>query len=431
MAGADSPIQPLELKCPECKNPNKRYTHNQSRYYGCPACNSWFALKPDGSLQRDRSVEKKAILRNDPLLPGVPVTFNEIKYIIVSRAVKADKSAKEYTWREYGLFHPLHGYAWLSEYDGHWLLLKETKKQSEKISSTEMNFNGTPFFLYQKYKSATLSAIGEFPSNALKESISYYEFIAPPQMISCESAKSYNKYFLGESILREEVAAAAGVDKSALPPQSGVGAAQVRKSGFTHRSLVILSAIMIGFLIAVHLMAVSNAKEKTVVSMSQTFADSALGITVASPPFVLTGRTSNLKFEYSSDIYNNWAEAEIMLINDKTNETRGLSIGSEYYAGVDDEGSWSEGSTLDDRILSSVEPGTYHINVKQTKGVSGTGGNHFSLEVKHDVPVDSNFFIMVIIVALFPLISWIRRRQFEKSRWMNSDYSPFDSVFDE
>lgn len=431
MAGTDLPIQPLEERCPECKTPIKRYTHKQSRYYGCTACNSWFQIKPDGSFLRDRSIAKRATLLKDPLLPGVSITFNGIKYIIVSRAVKADKSAMEYQWREYELFHPLHGYAWLSEYDGHWILLKETKKQPEKISSTLMEFESESFLLFQKYKSATLSAIGEFHSNAMKESVRCYEFIAPPRMLSCENSKSYNKYLLGESILREDVAKAAGVDKSALPRQHGVGATQVRKSNYTHRSLVILSAFVIGLLIMIHLVAVSNAQERTVVNMNHTFADSALGLTIASPPFVLTGGTSNLQFDYSSDVGNNWAEADIMLINDKTNETRGLSIGVEYYSGYDDEGSWSEGSGRTDKILSRVEPGTYHVNVKQMKGATGTGGNYFALEVKHDVPVDSNFFIMVLIIGLFPVISWIRNRQFEKRRWMNSDYSPFFTEDDE
>lgn len=171
--------------------------------------------------------------------------------------------------------------------------------------------------------------------------------------------------------------------------------------------------------------------DKTVVNMSRFVPDSLMGTTIASEPFSLQGRTSNLSFDYYSDVSNTWAEAEIMLVNDQTNETRGLSIGSEHYSGYDDEGSWSEGDPRDVRILSSVAPGTYHLNVKHTKSTGGSGGNNFSVEVKHDVPVDSNFFIIAFLIGLVPAFSWIRRRQFEKSRWMNSDYSPFYNREDE
>jgi hypothetical protein len=430
MAGTDLPIQPVQQECPECKATIKRYTHNQSRYFGCVNCSSWLQIKPDGSLQRDRSVEKKTRLEKYPLQPGMPITFNEIKYIIISRAVKADKSAMEYQWREYGLFHPLHGYAWLSEYDGHWLLLKETDRIPEKVSSSEITFDQKTFRLYQKYRTATISAAGEFPSNVLKENVRYYEYISPPYLLSNESAKSLRNWFLGESIFPDDVAKAAGIDKIALPYPVGVGAAQVRKSNFSHQALVRVSLAALALLLIIQIISSTSAQEKQVALIDQNLPDTLMGTTVASRPFILTG-TAALEFDYHSDVNNNWAEAEIMLINDKTNETRGLSIGVEYYSGMDEDGLWTEGETRDTKILSSVAPGIYHLNVKQAKGYSGSGGNAFDLTVKHDVPVSSNFFVVALIIALFPLVSFVRKRQFEKSRWMNSDYSPFDTEDDD
>ncbi len=430
MAGTDLPIQPLMQECSECKTSFKRYTHNQSRFFGCSVCGCWFHIKPDGTLTRDRKVMKKTIIRKDPFQPGRPITFGEVKYIMISRAEKADKSAMQYKWREYGLFHPLHGYAWLSEYDGHWVLLKETIISPKKNSSTEVVFDAKPFHLFQKYKSATTSAAGEFHSNVLNESVSYFEYIAPPFLLSCESGKSYTKWFYGESLFPEDVAKAAGINKSELPSPSGVGAVQVSKSNFSHRSLVILSAIAIGLLIAIHLGTIANMEEREVVAMNETISDSLMGTTLASPSFVLPDKNANLEFSYYSNVSNNWAEAEILLVNDNTNEMRGLSLGAEYYSGYDDEGSWSEGDLNTNKLLSSVGPGTYHLNVKQTKGGNG-GGNNFSLNVRYDVPIDSNFYIMLLIMTLFPAISWLRQRQFEKSRWMNSDYSPFNTWEDE
>lgn len=432
MAGTDLRLQPIEQQCPGCNAASKRYTHNQARFFGCPSCGAWFQLKKDNKLVPDK--KKPFSVKNfagDPLKPGKRMLFGEIPYILISRAEKADHSGMEYRWREYALFHPAHGYAWLSEYDGHWLLLKKMPAVPDRKLPTEFEYDQKQYHPFQKYKTATISAIGEFPSNELNESARFHEYISPPYLLSCESAKSYHEWLLGESVFRDDVAKAAGISKKELPSQSGVGAVQVRKTNFTHRSLVLLSSITIGLALIIMIFANTSMKEITVVNMNQSVPDSLMGTTIASAPFKLEGRTSDLSFDYYSDVNNTWAEAEIMLINDQTNETRGLSIGSEHYSGFDDGGSWSEGDQRDVKILSSVAPGTYHLNVKHIKSNGGSGGNNFRLEVKHDVPIDSNFFITALLITLFPVISWIRRRQFEKSRWMNSDYSPFNTFEDE
>lgn len=411
---------PVENSCPVCQKPLKRFTQGQARYIGCASCSSWLTVDKKGVISKTNSKPLKWNPQHQALKIGAKAKFDGKDFILISAVEKADSHASQFTWREYTLFHPVNGYTWISEFDGHWMRLRQIPAPYRLLSGKFM-YEGREFNLFQQSRSIVKAAVGEFPDNLHGKSVSYTEYISPPFLISYEGSKKYNACFLGEYNEPEAIAEAFGIDSSKLPERVGVGAVQPRKAKFQHQSLINLFGLCAGLLILIQTIFVMSAEEKEVANIYQTGSDS---LAVVSKPFILTDHSSNLEFYYHSNVSNNWSEADIMLVNDQTGEMRGLTMGVEYYSGYDGE-SWSEGGTESDAIFSSVAPGVYHLNIKAIHGSSGSGGDEFTLRVVNDVPVWSNLVIVFFLLLIFPAINWWRERQFEKSRWENSDYSPF------
>ncbi len=427
MPGAPAVQQPPKEACPSCRAAITRLIPGQAKFFGCPSCGDWFSISARGNLQPTKLPAKRWHSVPRLLKPGRAAKVGDVEYKIIASANKADKEYPEFTWREYTLFHPLHGYLWFSEFNGHWLKLHRIAAPALSSKTQTATHEDRTYRLFQRSRSTTLTAIGEFAENAREKRPKYEEYIAPPYLLSLEAGASYREWFLGEHVERDEVAKVFGLEKEDLPSQSGIGPAQPRKIKFTQSALIRLSVVAMALVIVLQIIFSSSAAERQVVQMNENFPDSLSGATVSSPSFLLEKDMSNLDFAYSSDVSNNWSEADIELVNEQTGESRGLSLGAEYYFGADSDGPWSEGSRSSDGIISSVEPGRYHVNVKNMRGTTGSGGQSFQLTGVYDVCVDSNFYVIMALILIFPVANYLLGRQFEKSRWMDSDYSPFYS----
>jgi hypothetical protein len=88
---------------------------------------------------------------------------------------------------------------------------------------------------------------------------------------------------------------------------------------------------------------------------------------LVSKSFELKGGSAPLKVEMSSAVDNSWASTEIGLVNEKTNEITTISQDLEYYHGVEDGESWSEGSGAKTVNFCGVPPGKYHFIISAEK----------------------------------------------------------------
>ena len=415
--GTQLPLQDAPSRCPQCNEVVPRYLASRVNYVGCKSCGSWLKINKWGKLEKSSQKTKAWVRKDEGLLPGAVMTIDGVEYVLVSAVEKADRMAEQFTWREYMLFHPQKGYAYFSESDGHWMRLRSISAP-EKPKGRTVGYKDLQFQLFQRSRSKVIAAAGEFPDNIYTQTIHYNEWISPPYFLSCETGPSYQEWFLGEYMEPADVKKLLKVPPQRWPDRAGVGPAQPSGKNFTHLALVRLSIVVIGFLFFAQIVLSMSAAEKQVARIDDYTTDSTVTV---SPTFVLDGHTSNLYFEYTNNVSNNWGESDIMLINEQTGETRGLTLGAEYYSGYDDEGSWSDGSTSSNAYLSSVAPGRYHLNIKTSHGATGSGGDHFTLRVIYDEPVMSNFVIILVLVLLFPVISYFRLQQFEKNRWAYSD----------
>jgi hypothetical protein len=99
--------------------------------------------------------------------------------------------------------------------------------------------------------------------------------------------------------------------------------------------------------------------------------------------------------------------------------------GIEYYHGYDD-GYWSEGNATQHRLVPGVPPGKYRL-VIDASADPGIGEMPYTVTVLRDVPVWSNFWIGLGLLIVYPLYCWVRAYNFERARWLDSDFSPYSS----
>jgi hypothetical protein len=423
-AKATEKIALQKYACGKCSKEVTIKLPQYTRYCICTHCGTLNEYKSGvGLVQRQHTLST--------FKPAIPIgTKGHIKgtdYEVVGAVCKYESGSKNTLWTEYILFNEEAGYGFLSEYSGHFSFLKEIKTGlTYPVYEKEIFVGDESFVLYNDYMFGYKSAAGEFYTSFKNYDVHAKEFISPPEMYAAE--KSTGKevtWFYGEYIPAKDVAAAFSIDNNKLPPAYGVGALQPMK-GYINMALLrnmSLMALLVFF--AVQTIFSFAAADKEVLKQSFTISDSATTAkAIVTASFTLLPASSNVKISISAPVVNSWFEAAITMVNDKTGKEYEIEKGVEYYFGVSEGESWSEGDTNQEAVISSVPKGTYHLNILASSGGAITV-NNFNVVVKNDVPMWRNFLIVVLIAALFPLIQWLRNQIFERRRWNSSPYNPY------
>ncbi|RYZ97130.1 MAG: hypothetical protein EOP47_22425 [Sphingobacteriaceae bacterium] len=143
------------------------------------------------------------------------------------------------------------------------------------------------------------------------------------------------------------------------------------------------------------------------------------------PSFELKNNSSALDFLIKSEIDNNWLEATVVLVNEKDNQSWEVTESIEYYHGYEDGESWTEGSQEAEVLLSGIPGGKYHLNIYPASGDISNKNIHISINA--NPVVWRNVWVTILLLCLYPLYAWYRMRNYEKRRWMNSDYTPYET----
>jgi hypothetical protein len=146
---------------------------------------------------------------------------------------------------------------------------------------------------------------------------------------------------------------------------------------------------------------------------------------VFSQPFDVRGN-SNIRISASAPVSNSWADLDIDLINSDSQEVESVNVPIEYYSGVEDGESWSEGGQDQDATLSSLSAGKYQLKVE------GTWQNWqqpmpVSVKVEQNVNRGVNFCCAFIVLLIVPFFGIIRKWSFESSRWKDSMFGSSSS----
>lgn len=338
-----------------------------------------------------------------------------------------------YDWSEYLLYGEQEGFRWLTEYQGHWNLLKTTHRKPSMSHGAVANnvkpvahFLGTRYEHFQTARASVTYVLGEFYWKVkVGEQATITDFVAPPYILSAESTAKEKTWSVGQYVEPGEIETAFQ-PPAPLPAPRGVAPNQpcpwVLRPYWTAFGGFALAAfiIQIGF--------VAFAQHQTVYRNHFELSTSAPYTTEAFP---LSGRTGNLVLKSYTNLDNNWVYLDMQLV--EQNSGRHYQFGREisYYHGWD-QGAWTEGSTQDEVTLSGVPAGQYYLEIApEMESRFATQPISYQLEIVRDEPGWMNLLLTLLGLSVFPLIAWWRKTSFEGARWAESDYAPFDSGDDD
>jgi len=415
---------PFETNCEKCNQAISITTHFQCAVFVCSGCRESYRFRNNSLINNNSRIDTKDHQEYIPL--GAVGKIRKRLYKMIGFAVKKEKGTP-YRWREYLLFNPYYGYAFLAEYDGHWTFLEQLiVHPKEVVIKNDFAFDRKWFRFFSDYKSVLVYAQGEFCYDVFKGSESEIrELISPPYILSYERSNEEQMWLYGEHIDEDDIKDAFAI-KEDPPEQVGIGICQPMKGSLNYTTLMRLTGIFIGVLVVLQFVMTNLARNEKVLSESFSIRTDSLGnmLPLVSESFEITKAPANLELEFYSSVDNSWMEFSTDAINETTSEHYGFTTAVEYYHGYDGGESWSEGGPAASSVLSHLPKGKYHLNIWPTRG--DMRADTFSVSAKTDFPMYSNMFAVAGVILLFPLITYLRRRGFEERRWSNSYYSPYE-----
>lgn len=413
--------KPQALNCPNCGAALELRGFAHSLTIACPQCQSVLDAK-DPHLQILQKVQARTSSRiRIPL--GTRGQIRGAPYEVIGfqeRTITVE--GVDYSWNEYLLFNPYKGFLYLTEYNGHWNLVRTLRAlpAMQQGKRPVAYLKGERFAHFQTSQARTTYVIGEFPWQVrLGDAAAVMDFVAPPRMLSSERTGAEVTWSLGEYIPGSEIWKMFQLPGKA-PYAQGVYANQPSPyQGAIARVWTACAYLLLALFAAA--MAIGILSRDEVVFDRQYAVHAGAARPFVTDVFQLKGRPSNVEVEIHTNLENQWAGFVMALINDETGEAFDFGREVSYYHGRDSDGSWSEGSRDDSVTLSPVPSGRYYLRVEPAVDDNAPPVN-YQLIVKRDVPVSWLYGVALLLLLAPPVVVTIRALRFNHRRWQESDY---------
>jgi hypothetical protein len=440
-------VAAIQLSCPKCAGPLDLRAPDITERVTCPNCGSLLDVN-QGRLEFLKALNPPKV---QPIIPlGSVGEFQGNKLTLIGFMQRSvEYEGVRYFWEEYLLYNPKAGFRWLVRSDDNWSFVEPLPPgavMSGGGTERAVRYGGRRFKLFQDATARVEVVLGEFYWKVTTgELVRASDFINPPQMLSREVSvkagasqpaeagptKKKRKqpppvgsgeinWSLGTYLKHREVERAFGV--SGIPRTSKVAPNQPfpHKKVYRYWGLLFVAALVIGLLLNG-----LGARQKVFEATYQleplkNLEDSQVRF---SEPFELKDR-QNIRITATSNVDNTWLEVVGDLINEATNDSQSFSLPVEYYHGVDDGESWSEGDQSPSVHLSALPAGRYSLGL-EARWEKWQQPATVTVKIEQGVPRALHLVLALIAISLFPLMVALRHYGFEKRRWEDSDYSPF------
>jgi hypothetical protein len=142
-------------------------------------------------------------------------------------------------------------------------------------------------------------------------------------------------------------------------------------------------------------------------------------------PFLVPSE-GNVEVRVRAPVNNSWLYLDGALVNEETGGLDEFDLEVSYYAGVDSDGSWSEGGREGVAYVAAVPAGRYVMRLApQWEAGRAPGG--FELSLRSHVPRFHHIALALFALAAWPLVLAWRNFRFESQRWSESDHPWFTS----
>jgi hypothetical protein len=344
------------------------------------------------------------------------------------RGIVAD--GVQYTFDEYVLYNPYHGFRYLSEYRGHWTFIEPMPylARYEGGMAPGAADSQRKYKLFQLSHPKTLFVIGEFPWRVrVGDVVTAKDYTNAPFSLSEEITKQEVTWSRGEYIPGKELWQAFRLPGS--PPKAqGVYFNQPnphRASAVMWKTTFLFTLILMVLMVATMIF----SRNEKVYENSFYFSPSSAEPSFVTPAFELKGKNDNVQVEVKTDLANDWAYFDFALVNEETGTAYNFGREVSYYSGVDSDGSWTEGSRAESVRVRNIPGGKYFLRVEpeMEKNVSPIFASskrvNYTLSVVRGKAVIWPYIVALPLLWLLPMIALIRYGSFETERWAEADPS--------
>jgi Domain of unknown function (DUF4178) len=445
-----------QLNCTQCGGPLELRAPDQSLRVTCPNCGALLDVS-QGRLEFMQALQPP---KTPPIIPiGSTGEFEGVKQMAIGFVVRSvEFEGVRYYWEEFLLYNPQLGFRWLVRSDDSWSYVQAVppgdvlhKTGAFGGKGDTVQFQGEQYKLYQDAVARIEYVIGEFYWKVeVGEQTRAADYVHPPRMLSMEVSisappapgeegeepqpeqkkgkKSRSvptgeiNWSLGTYLKREEVEKAFGI--TGLPGTSKIAPNQpfLHKKVYKYWGLMLLVTFVLGMVI----MITGSGKKVFEETYALQPVSNAEGTQVIfSDPFELTPRR-NIRVTGRSNVDNTWLYAEGDLIDQTSGDVQTFSLPVEYYHGVDDGESWSEGSQSPSVHLSAMPAGQYVLRI-EAQWEKWQQPATISVRIDQGVARSVHLLVVLLLISVIPLMVAFHQFSFERRRWADSDYSPFGS----
>ncbi len=406
--------------CPNCGGALTLTAPDKAERVTCPYCNSLLDVN-QGKLSWLKALAPKPDAPAFVLPIGAEGAFDGTKYKLIGAVVRSvTVEGIQYFWHEYLLYNPSHGFRWLIHSDNHWNFVEPINAADVVSTDKSATFNGETYKIFQDAPARVEYVQGEFYWRVEQgETVRAVDYVAAPRMLSFEGTANELNWSIGTYQTNDEIEKAFNV--SDLPKPWSVAPNQPFTNSFYYTwgllplALLLLTAIMTTLISGFG----STPLSQQIVLPPLQNATTAQA--VFSQPFEIKGNR-NVKITASAPVDNSWADLDIDLINEQNDEVETVNVPIEYYSGVEDGESWSEGGQEQDATLSALPAGKYTLKVEGT-WQNWQQPQTVSVKVEQNVTRGVNFCCAFLILLMMPLIGIFRKFAFESKRWSESMFS--------
>jgi hypothetical protein len=423
-------VSTAAMGCPNCGGPLALIAPDKTERVTCPNCDSLLDVN-QGNLTYLKALTPTAVDASFVLPIGAEGTFkDDVKFKIIGAVVRSVTIEGEtYYWHEYLLYNPSIGFRWLVHSDNHWNFVEpvnvaDVAVDANILGARSATYNGTKFKIFQDAPAVVQYVKGEFYWRVEQgETVRAVDYVAAPLMLSQESSANEINWSVGTYMTNAEIEKAFGV--SNLPKPWSVAPNQPFTGRFYYTwGLLPLLLLVVVAVFMIPIAGLTNTVLSQEVSLPP-MTNATAPQTAFSQPFDIKANR-NIRISASAPVSNSFAELDVDLVNDQSQEVESVNIPIEYYFGSDSDGSWTEGSKDQDATLSSLPAGKYTLRVEGT-WQDWQKPMPISLKVEQNVNRGVNFLCAFIVLLIVPVLGLFRKITFESRRWKDSMFSTSSS----
>lgn len=419
-------VSAVGMGCPNCGGPLSLVAPDKAERVTCPNCDSLLDVN-QGSLSFFKSLTPPPGQPDFSLSIGAEGVFpGDVKFKIIGAVVRSVlMEGIHYYWHEYLLYNPMIGFRWLVHSDNHWNFVEsvnpaEVEQDGYYLAGSKAVFNGETYKIFQNAQAVVEYVKGEFYWRVEQgETVHAVDLVAPPRMLSREASVNEVNWSLGTYMSNDEIEKIFNV--SGLPRPWGVAPNQPFTGQFYYTWGAL--PLLLLFVVALFMIPLSGTTKivHTQDIVLPPMTNAATAQAAFSMPFDLKGN-SNVRITAGAPVDNSWADLDVDLVNDQSQEVESVNIPVEYYSGTDSDGVWTEGGRTSDATLSSLPAGKYTLRVEGT-WQNWQAQMPVSVKVEQGVNRGVNFICALLLLIIVPFVGLIRKFSFESSRWKDSMFT--------